>query len=258
MIVAARLRLSLPCTWFLVACWAVLMALQTVYLRRITLHIPTLELSLFVWRLMLPTAFVAFAALVSRWEDVPPLHSRVLAVLTGISVAFLAGFTVLEAPNYLPHLVEAKDDRGALVAYDIDKDAAIWGIREYLPNYSTLPRGLLPARRPNDVRTARFAELSSTTRPARPADKPYLLDRPRPGNRHGRLPGRRPAGQTVGLRRDPRVRPARAGCQGHRRTSCTRPAQLIVRGVMLAALACFMGYALFRMRRPFAAADRHC
>jgi hypothetical protein len=243
MIVAARLRLA-PRTWFLVACWAGLMALQTVYLRRITLHIPTLELSLFVWRLMLPTAFVAFAALVSRWEAVPPLYPRALAALTAVSVIFLAGFTVLEAPDYVPHLVAAQDDRGALTAYDVDKDAAIWGIREYIPNYSELPHSCFSTT-PNDVRAARFAELDSAA--GATADRPYLsINRAPLGMVDYRVDGQ-PA-KLAACGEDLVLGPLASGAK----VTVTHTALdllLLVRGVMLAALAFFMGYALFRMRQ---------
>ena len=242
MIAAAHLRLA-PRTWFLIACWAVLMALQTVYLRHVTLHIPTLELSLFVWRLMLPTAFVAFAALVSRWEDVPPLHPRALAVLTAVSVVFLAGFTVLEAPDYVPHLVAAKDDRSALLAYDTDKEASIWGIREYLPNYGALPQAC-PGTAPDDVRAARFAEFD---RPAGAvAGKPYLsIHRAPIGMVDYRADGRRPGLSACGedLVLGPLAPTARVSV-----THLGLDLLLIVRGAVLAALAAFMGYAVLRTR----------
>jgi hypothetical protein len=242
MMAAARLRLA-PRTWFLIACWAVLMALQTVYLRHVTLHIPTLELSLFVWRLMLPTAFVAFAALVSRWEDVPPLHPRALAALTSVSVVFLAGFTVLEAPDYLPHLVAAKNDRGALLAYDTDKEASIWGIREYLPNYGALPQAC-PGTAPDDVRTARFAEFD---RPAGAvAGKPYLsIHRAPIGMVDYRADGRRPGLSACGedLVLGPLAPSARVSV-----THLGLVLLLIVRGALLAALAAFMAYAVLRTR----------
>ena len=244
MVVAARFRLA-PRTWFLVATWAVLMGLQTVYLRAITLHIPTLELSLFVWRLMLPTAFVAFAALVSRWEAVPPLYPRALAALTAVSVVFLAGFTVLEAPDYIPHLAAAQDDRGALIAYDIDKEASIWGIREYIPNYGELPQACFSTT-PSDVRAARFAELDSPA--GATADRPYLSINRAPIDMVDYRVDGQPAKLSAcgeNLVFGP-LKPGAKVTVTHRALDLL----LVVRGVMLAALAFFMGYALIRMRRP--------
>jgi hypothetical protein len=244
MVAAARLRLA-PRTWFLVATWAVLIGLQTVYLRAITLHIPTLELSLFVWRLMLPTAFVAFAALVSRWQAVPPVYPRALGVLAAVSVVFLGGFTVLEAPDYLPHLLAAKNDRDALIAYDVDKDAAIWGIREYIPDYRTLPQvcAAVPA---GDIRPTRFAALDRPTGVA--ADKPYLsIVRAPIGMVDYRVDGHSTAPSACG--EDLVFGPLAPGAKltvTHRALDLL----LLVRGVMLAALAFLMGYALYRMRRP--------
>jgi hypothetical protein len=241
MIAAARARLPLR-TWFLVATWGLLMALQSVYLRRVTLHIPTLELSLFVWRLMLPTAFVAFAALVSRWDTVPPLYPRALAWLTGFSVVFLTVFTVLEAPDYIPHLVTAKDDHGALTAYDVDKDAAIWGIREYIPNYSELPQACFSTT-PDTIRAARFAELQAGA----VADRPYLSVHRAPiGMVDYWIDGQPPSLSACG--EDLVLGPLAPGAKvtvSHRVLDLL----LVVRGLMLAAAALLMGYAFFRMWR---------
>ena len=243
MIVAARLRLAAR-TWFLVATWAVLIGLQTVYLRAITLHIPTLELSLFVWRLMLPTAFVAFAALVSRWQAVPPVYPRALAVLTAASVVFVGGFTVIEAPDYLPHLLKAKNDRDALIAYDVDKNASVWGIREYIPNYATLPQ-VCAAVSAGDIRTTRFAALDRPGGVA--ADKTYVsIARAPIGMVVYRVDGQPTALSACG--EDLVVGPLAPGA----RLTVTHRALdilLLVRGVMLAALAFIMGYALYRMRQ---------
>jgi hypothetical protein len=173
LIVLARLRLSFR-PWLLIVCWAVLMGLQSIYLRSITQHIPTLPLSLFVWRLMLPTAMLAFAALLAGWREAAsrPVGTRgttLLAWLAGVSALFMAGFTVLESADYFPHLAAAKSDRAAQVAYDTDKDASIWGIREYLPNYETLKQTCFTTA-PDDMRPVRFAEL----RAGLAASKPYI------------------------------------------------------------------------------------
>jgi hypothetical protein len=178
MLAMLRLRLSVA-TWFLTVCWAVLLALQSVYLRHITLHIPTLPLSLFVWRLMLPTAMLAFAALLSGWRDVAgspvaqtPRARRgrlTLAWLAGISAIFMAGFTVLESVDYLRPLATAQKDHDARVAYDTDKENSIWGVREYIPNYESLKQTCFAAS-VAEVRQTRYDEL----RNGLSAGKPYL------------------------------------------------------------------------------------
>ncbi len=171
LVVLGRLRLSLR-TGLLIACCAVLMGLQSIYLRSITQRIPTLELSLFVWRLMLPAAMLAFAALLAGWREAAPgptckRNTTLLAWLAGISAIFMAVFTVLESADYFPHLAAAKSDRAAMVAYDIDKEASIWGIREYIPNYEPLKQTCF-ATTPDDVRPTRFAELRAGLAATRP------------------------------------------------------------------------------------------
>jgi hypothetical protein len=173
-IAIARPRLSLR-TWFLIAAWALLFGLQSTYLRPIALRIPTLELSLFVWRLMLPAALIAFAAVVSGWIDIATraggtaVRARSLAWLASLSVVFMAGFTILQAPDYISPLAQVQPDHAARVAFDTNKDDAIWGIREYLPNYAELQQACFTAT-PNDVQTALFADLRTGVA----ATRPYL------------------------------------------------------------------------------------
>ncbi len=64
LIAAARARLSVRTWASIVACFAIA-ALQTVYLYGLARRVPTLELSLFVWRLAFPAAFLAFGALLA-------------------------------------------------------------------------------------------------------------------------------------------------------------------------------------------------
>jgi hypothetical protein len=66
MIAASRGRLPWR-VWVMICACIALAALQTVYLRDIAVRIPILNQSQFVWRLMLPTAFIAFGALLLGW-----------------------------------------------------------------------------------------------------------------------------------------------------------------------------------------------
>jgi hypothetical protein len=166
MIVVARGALT-RATWFLVASFAVLVALQSVYLERITIHIPTLELSLFVWRLMMPAAFLGFAALVSGWGEIMPDRRLTLVVFAGMSVICMAILITLSGADYLPKVAAAEPDHEERVAFDRDKENSIWGIREYLPNTSRLPQ-TCPAA--GDMAIATFGDLKAGVR----ADKPYI------------------------------------------------------------------------------------
>jgi hypothetical protein len=143
-------------SWMLIEAWAVLMALQTLYLAHVTARIPTLSLSLFVWRLMLPAAFLGFAALYAGWPSGAGVRTRSLSFFAGAAVLTMAVLSILAAADYVPRLAAARDDRSAQTAYDTDTEAAIWGIREYWPNYASLSQTCPPA---GDRVAARFDDL---------------------------------------------------------------------------------------------------
>jgi hypothetical protein len=164
MIAISRGRISCR-AWLLAGAWAVLMALQTDYLSSVTAFIPTLSLSLFVWRLMLPAAFLGFAALFVGWPDGKPESTHTLRGAAGVSVLTMALFSVIISVNDVPRLAAARADRAVQAAYDRDTEASIWGVREYWPNYALLPQACPPA---GDVDTARFGELRTGLRVTHP------------------------------------------------------------------------------------------
>jgi hypothetical protein len=137
LIAVARARLSVRAWSALAVCFA-LIALQTIYLYPLARRIPTFELSLFVWRLAFPTAFLAFGALLAGWREVsaPPRQ-----VLVGIATLSMIGVIVVLtgiAPLRLADASKGMSDRRAL--FDYDRGNGIWGVREYFPNYGPLPR----------------------------------------------------------------------------------------------------------------------
>ncbi len=164
MIVVSRASLSWA-SWFLVASFAVMMGLQTVYLRPITVHIPTLELSLFIWRLMLPAAFLGFSAILLGWGEIAPDRRQALAVFAAISVLCMGVLCTLAGADYIPDVAEVKSDQNERLAYDRDKENSIWGIREYLPNQAKLSPSCPAA---GDVAPASFADLRKGFRAERP------------------------------------------------------------------------------------------
>src|SRR5262245_20550804 len=101
MIVASRARLPQR-VWVLISAFVVLVAIQTVYLRSIAINIPLLEQSQFVWRLMLPAAFVAFGALVAGWRvlDIPARRTLApLALLSAIGMLHPVEIALLSADS---------------------------------------------------------------------------------------------------------------------------------------------------------------
>ena len=151
--------------WMLVGAWALLMALQTRYLAPIAVHIPTLSLSLFVWRLMMPAAFLGFTALFAGWPAIATARLLVLRVFAAAAVLSMAMLSILAAADYVPHLAAAKDDLALQKAYDGEAVSSIWGIREYWPNYARLPQSC-PAG--GEVSSVHYGELKAGLKVTRP------------------------------------------------------------------------------------------
>jgi hypothetical protein len=138
LVFVTRARLSLR-VWVPAIAGFAIMALQTVYLFDVAKHIPTLALSLFVWRLALPVAFLLFGALLVGWREAGQSSRWVMVPLSAASAAGMM-FLMLELePNFVKNLTSGwEKDRTALVEYD--RGEAVWGVREYLPSYAALSR----------------------------------------------------------------------------------------------------------------------
>jgi hypothetical protein len=138
MIVSARARLSLH-VWVPAVAALIITALQTTYLFDVTKHIPTLALSLFVWRLALPVAFLVFGALLLGWREVGQPARWMLVPMSVASVACMTFLMLDLEPGAMELLARGwQDDQTALVDYD--RGDTIWGVREYFPNYTPLPK----------------------------------------------------------------------------------------------------------------------
>jgi hypothetical protein len=170
LIAVARARLSIRSWVATAACFAII-ALQTVYLYPVARLIPTLELSIFVWRLAFPAAFLAFGALLAGWREVslPPRQGLVpIAILsTACMMAVLFGI----APAQIAVASKGMDDRRAFVDYN--RGDTRWGVHEFFPNYANLPRAcdnVAEARRATD------AELRAGLK----VERPFLVVRHAP------------------------------------------------------------------------------
>lgn len=118
---------------------AVVTALETTYLFEVTRHVPTLDLSLFVWRLAFPAGFMLFGALLVGWrEEVRPGLLR-LPALAACAVLGMALVMLGPTPRALQSFSFGwESDLSALAGYE--RLDGIWGIREYWPNYKDTPR----------------------------------------------------------------------------------------------------------------------
>src|SRR6266545_1486693 len=119
----ARLRLS-----------ARFWLLASAALAPVAVHLPLLSLSLFVWRLLIPAAFLAFGALLVGVREAPAPRFDPLAPLAILSVLAMACVMASLAPAYLHKLAASGDDAHARAQHHDSRP--VWGVREFLPNYA--------------------------------------------------------------------------------------------------------------------------
>lgn len=162
LIVVAQARLSVRVWTSIAACLAIV-ALQTVYLYGLALRIPTLELSLFVWRLAFPAAFLGFGALLAGWREVSWPPRRGLAPIAILSTVCMMLVVFDVEPYHIATLSKGMDDQRALVDYD--RGRGIWGVHEFFPNYARTPRVCDGVQ---DAQVATFDELRAGLKAAGP------------------------------------------------------------------------------------------
>ena len=135
-VVAARGRLDFR-FWIATALTVVLLLVQWIGVRDLVSRIPVLNLSVFVWRLMLPAAFLAFGAVLVGWRQLarPPL--RLLSTLAFLAAIAMLWSSLLAKEKTLEIVDRAPNDRAALVDYNLGD--GIFGIREFLPRYTRAP-----------------------------------------------------------------------------------------------------------------------
>lgn len=149
----AKARLSRR-AWTLVAAFVVVLALQTVPFRLVAERVPLLPTSLFVWRLMFPAAVLGLGALWAGWRPGAG-RDRVLAAVTLLSLLSMLVVLVGNAPANLAAAAAPKSDQTWYRAQLAEN--LVWGRREFLPNYGTLPQKCdLPSA---DMQTASFVDL---------------------------------------------------------------------------------------------------
>jgi hypothetical protein len=166
-IMAVTAGVGLPASaWIPIVAFVIGFALQTWLLRPITVHLPILSYSLFVWRLMLPVAFLGFGALLSGWAQ----NARgrwLLAALAPLSLLVMVGFLLGPAQTNLARFLEPQSDESWYRRYT--EHSTPWGRGEFLPNYASLPVACgVPAR---ETQRVTFGDLLTGMRPA----QPYLV-----------------------------------------------------------------------------------
>jgi hypothetical protein len=132
-VIVSRARLS-PQFWVPAIVALVVVLLQARPFYPITRLIPTLDLSIFVWRLALPAAVLLLGALLVGWREVPR-SSRGLPALATLALLGMV-FLMLQFPGCVMNHLAWQDDRVAMIEFE--RLDGIWGVREYLPQYKNM------------------------------------------------------------------------------------------------------------------------
>ena len=166
-VVITRARLS-GRAWMLAAALLAVVAIQTQPLRPLAERLPLLPTSLFIWRLMLPAALLAFVFLLVAWPS-QPRRDAVLAALALLSLASMGAMLVVRAPDGLQRLADRATDDGAWMRQYATTET-VWGRSEFLPNYAGLPQ------RCGEAQPVSFADLQRSI----PARSDYIAVRSAP------------------------------------------------------------------------------
>lgn len=151
--------------WMVVAVWLAVLTIQSTYVSHLVAQVPVLNLSVFIWRFMLPASFLGFAVLLAGWRQAGPTSAWMPAILVPPAIAAMIWVSLGQAPRYFVKLMQSGSDRHLFVDYD--KGDGIWGIREFLPRYAGQPN-TCPAE--SELQKVPYADI----RKGLVADRPYV------------------------------------------------------------------------------------
>ena len=118
--------------WLLSAFFLLMLAIQTTYLRPLTLRVPGISIFQYVWRLMMPAAFIGFAALIAGLKGEKIRATLLLTILAFLNM-FLVSF--IYTPKYMK--IQKYDESSYMAYMRIDN---LFGVGLFGPNYSRLPQ----------------------------------------------------------------------------------------------------------------------
>ena len=108
-------------------------ALQTVYLRDITALLPLMDVTLFPWRLMFVSAFLALLFL---WSCSPRFTSSSLKAIAALAAMNMFAICVLASAPFLPQAFVPRPAQEYAYILDYARTNRVWGVAEYFPNYA--------------------------------------------------------------------------------------------------------------------------
>lgn len=108
--------------------------IQTVYGKFIGVHLPLVESSIFIWRLLFVTCFFGFVLFILSSNNMSLNLKRLLAIFAIVIVSVAAIRCGSGKPGYS---LNVHQNRAELKGYL--KKTRSWGVAEYFPNYRDLP-----------------------------------------------------------------------------------------------------------------------
>ena len=232
-VIAARGRLD-GRFWIASALGLAVLMLQWSVVSALVAQIPVLNLSVFVWRLMLPAAFLAFGAALVGWRQLVRPPVVVLLPLVALSALAMQWAEMVSLPGTLPAVAHPLDDRTMIANFG--RAQPIYGVREFLPQYRRLPVSCPPA-------DARQRVSFDDLRRGVVAERPYLVLREGPIGFVDYVAPQAACGADLVL--GP-VRPGETMRVSERLVALLFGMRMSV----LAALCAFILFAIFRSRRP--------
>jgi hypothetical protein len=146
--------------WVLVAAFGLTLAMQTIYLRGLVMLIPGISIFQFIFRFMIPAAFIALGVLVGFLS--PEKRSTRIALSVLLGLAFLNMF-VLRIVHIGRTVVPYVYDTPGYANYLVSDNA--YGVAMLLPNYKSLPVDCTHAQA-KDLQKVSFDNLLNGYRPA--------------------------------------------------------------------------------------------
>ena len=123
---------------------AIVVMMQTAPMRMITTHLPVINLSQFVWRLMFPAAFLAFGVLLAAERHAPGWTRRSFGLLSAVSLSLLVFNLATSMPKAISYHSAASfsadsfaDESGEHLYFGEDN---VYGIGLFEPKYDGLPQ----------------------------------------------------------------------------------------------------------------------
>lgn len=159
MVIVARGQMNKR-AWAMVAAFALILAMQTVYLRGIVMLIPEISIFQFIFRFMVPAAFIALGVLLGFLSPEQRGSKIALSLLLGVAFLNMVVVRIVHSSgNVVPYVYDTQGYANYLVG-----DNA-FGVAMLQPNYARLPINCTHAQTRN-IQKVSFKDLLDGSTPS--------------------------------------------------------------------------------------------